>query len=213
MHKIEVPYIDQSMKYPTGCESVSAVMLLKYLGYEITVDEFIKNCLECRDMEMRDGKLYGPDPNEYFCGSPYDEDSFGIYAKGLLKALEKAAGKDFQFTDESGTPIQELLEKYIDQGMPVVFWACIDMKEPVTGPDWQLADEPEKTFTWISNEHCMLLVGYDEIGYYFNDPYENHGVIRYEKELVEQRHKAQYAMAVGVKNLQKQDEFTANTSN
>ena len=110
MHKIEVPYIDQSVKYPTGCESVSAVMLLKYLGYEITVDEFIKNCLECRDMEMRDGKLYGPDPNEYFCGSPYDEDSFGIYAKGLLKALEKAAGKDFQFTDESGTPIQELLE-------------------------------------------------------------------------------------------------------
>ena len=85
----KVPYIDQSVKYPTGCESVSAVMLLKYLGYEITVDEFIKNCLECRDMEMRDGKLYGPDPNEYFCGSPYDEESFGIYAKGLLKALEK----------------------------------------------------------------------------------------------------------------------------
>lgn len=46
-------------------------------------------------MEMRDGKLYGPDPNEYFCGSPYDEDSFGIYAKGLLKALEKAAEKTF----------------------------------------------------------------------------------------------------------------------
>ena len=40
MRKIQVPYIDQSIKYPTGCESVSAVMLLKYLGYEITVDEF-----------------------------------------------------------------------------------------------------------------------------------------------------------------------------
>lgn len=66
-------------------------------------------------------------------GSPYDEDSFGIYAKGLLKALEKAAGKDFQFTDESGTPIQELLEKYIDQGMPVVFWACINMRKEIQG--------------------------------------------------------------------------------
>ncbi len=51
MRKIQVPYIDQSIKYPTGCESVSAVMLLKYLGYEITVDEFIQNCLECREME------------------------------------------------------------------------------------------------------------------------------------------------------------------
>ena len=99
MHKIEVPYI-QSVKYPTGCESVSAVMLLKYLGYEITVDEFIKNCLECRDMEMRDGKLYGPDPNEYFCGSPYDDEAFGCYApalKGVLmmKILSGFMQKDF----------------------------------------------------------------------------------------------------------------------
>ena len=42
MHKITVPYIDQSIKYPTGCESVSAVMLLRFLGYDITVDEFIE---------------------------------------------------------------------------------------------------------------------------------------------------------------------------
>ena len=148
------------------------------------------------DMEMRDGKLYGPDPNEYFCGSPYDEDSFGIYAKGLLKALEKAAGKDFQFTDESGTPIQELLEKYIDQGMPVVFWACINMRKEIPGPEWKLLDSGE-SFCWISNEHCMLLVGYDEKKYYFNDPYDNNGVIGYERELVEKRHAAQHSMAIG----------------
>ena len=56
-------------------------MLLKYLGYEITVDEFIQNCLECREMEIRDGVLYGPDPNKFFCGNPYDEESYGIYAR------------------------------------------------------------------------------------------------------------------------------------
>ena len=60
MHKIQVPYIDQSVKYPTGCESVSAIMLLKFLGYDITVDEFIMDCLECRAMEIRNGVLYGP---------------------------------------------------------------------------------------------------------------------------------------------------------
>ena len=136
------------------------------------------------------------DPNEYFCGSPYDEDSFGIYAKGLLKALEKAAGKDFQFTDESGTPIQELLEKYIDQGMPVVFWACINMRKEIPGPEWKLLDSGE-SFCWISNEHCMLLVGYDEKKYYFNDPYDNNGVIGYERALVEKRHVAQHSMAIG----------------
>lgn len=64
MIKLEVPYIDQSVKYPTGCESVSAVMLLQYLGYSITVDEFIEKYLELGKLEEQDGELYGPNPNE-----------------------------------------------------------------------------------------------------------------------------------------------------
>lgn len=197
MHKTTVPYIDQSIKYPTGCESVSAVMLLRFLGYDITVDEFIENGLECRDMELRDGVLYGPDPNECFCGNPYDEDGFGIYAGGLRKALERVAGDRYKFPDETGTPVSELLRKYIDQNMPVVFWACINMREEIPGPEWRLLDSGEK-FCWTSNEHCMLLVGYDEKNYYFNDPYDNNGVIGYPKEIVERRHAAQHSMALGV---------------
>ena len=197
MYKIQVPYIDQSVKYPTGCESVSAVMLLQYLGYEISVDEFISKYLECRDMEMREGVLYGPDPNECFCGSPYDEESFGIYAGGLKKALDKAAGDRYCFEDESGTPIEELLRKYIDQDMPVIFWACINMRKEIPGPEWKLLDTGER-FLWTSNEHCMLLVGYDEVNYYFNDPYDNNGVIGYSKQLVEKRHSAQHSMALGI---------------
>ena len=196
MYKIQVPYIDQSVKYPTGCESVSAVMLLQYLGYEISVDEFISKYLECRDMEIREGVLYGPDPNECFCGSPYDEDSYGIYAGGLKKALDKAAGDRYCFEGESGTPIEELLRKYIDQDMPVIFWACINMRKEIPGPEWKLLDTGER-FLWTSNEHCMLLVGYDEENYYFNDPYDNNGVIGYSKQLVEKRHAAQHSMALG----------------
>jgi uncharacterized protein YvpB len=45
----------------------------------------------------------------------------------------------------------------------------------------------------------MLLVGYDDEGYYFNDPYENHGTIRYDRTVVEDRHRAQYSMAVGLR--------------
>ena len=197
MYKIQVPYIDQSVKYPTGCESVSAVMLLQYLGYEISVDEFISKYLECRDMEIREGVLYGPDPNECFCGSPYDEDSYGIYAGGLKKALDKAAGDRYCFEDESGTPIEKLLRKYIDQDMPVIFWACINMRKEIPGPEWKLLDTGER-FLWTSNEHCMLLVGYDEENYYFNDPYDNNGVIGYSKQLVEKRHAAQHSMALGI---------------
>lgn len=195
---IQVPYIDQSVKYPTGCESVSAVMLLQYLGLEITVDEFIAKYLEMKEFEVREGQLYGADPNLYFCGSPYDKDSFGCYAPVICKALEKSIGEKYEVINETDTSMEELIKNYIDQEIPVVFWACINMREPIVGPQWKLFGTGE-TFTWISNEHCMLLVGYDEKGYYFNDPHENRGLIRYEKELLENRHKAQYSMAVGVK--------------
>lgn len=194
---IQAPYIDQSIKYPTGCESVSTVMLLQYLGYDITVDEFIAEYLEMKDFEEREGQLFGADPNLYFCGSPYDKDSFGCYAPVICKALEKAIGDRYNIYNETDTSIDELIRKYIDEDIPVIFWACINMREPIEGPEWTLLDSGD-IFTWISNEHCMLFVGYDEEGYYFNDPHENRGLIRYDKELVENRHKAQYSMAVGI---------------
>lgn len=207
MHKrIEVPYLDQSGAYPTGCESVSAVMLLQYLGYDISVDTFIEQYLEKEDFEEREGVWYGPDPRTHFCGSPYDEDSFGCYAPVICKALEKILGDVYEVSDRTGTEIDILIREYIDREMPVVFWACINMREPITGPQWKLKETGE-TFTWISNEHCMLLVGYDEEGYYFNDPYDNNGVIRYPKDVVKDRYKAQHMQAVGVKKTDKKQEL------
>lgn len=209
---IDAPYIDQSGAYPTGCESVSAVMLLRFLGVEITVDEFIENYLDKQGFEQRDGELYGPDPRKYFCGSPYDEDSFGCYAPVIAKALGKVLSERtvkgaasekgrkehipvYEAVDETGTPLSKLVRRYIGRGMPVVCWACINMREPIIGPQWRLMDTGE-IFTWVSNEHCMLLVGYDEKGYYFNDPYEGNGLVHYPKAVAEDRYRAQHMQAV-----------------
>ena len=156
---INAPYISQKGTYPTGCESVSTVMLLQYLGYKLSVDDFISECLEIKEFEERDGILYGPDPRKYFCGDPYSEDGMGCYAPVIVKALNKAfrtfprervdsavgAGHDeadaaFKAVDESGRPLEELIAEYIDNGIPVVFWACINMREPVIGPEWLLTD-------------------------------------------------------------------------
>lgn len=203
MVKIDVPYIDQSVKFPTGCESVSTVMLLRYLGLTLSVEEFIERYLETVDFEKRGNELWGANPWEKFCGSPYAEDGFGCYAPVIQRALQrifKEKRLSYEVHDETGSSMERLLTEYIDWGMPVIFWACINMREPVTGPRWKLYGRGE-TFTWISNEHCMLLVGYDEEGYYFNDPYENNGVVRYPRALTENRHAAQYSMAVGVKRI------------
>lgn len=221
MIKIEVPYLDQSHYYPTGCESVSTVMLLQYLGYRVSVDEFIRDYLKQDSFEERRGDLYGPDPRHCFCGSPYDAESYGCYAPVIVESLnrifeEKAVAEKLQqqteteknihyrAVDESGKTAEQLVERYVSKGMPVIFWACINMREPKTGPVWKLKETGE-TFTWISNEHCMLLVGADEENYYFNDPYDGHGVIGYPKSLVEDRHQAQHMQAVAVVKILEND--------
>ena len=114
----------------------------------------------------------------------------------ITQALKKAIGEMYEVLDLTGTEIKTLQTEYIDKGMPVILWACINMREPITCPQLKLKDSGE-VFSWISNEHCMLLVGYDEEGYYFNDPYDNNGVIGYERALVEKRHVAQHSMAIG----------------
>lgn len=197
MVKIDVPYIDQSKSYPTGCESVSAVMLLRFLGYGLSVDAFIEGFLDRRPFSVIDGVTYGADPRQSFCGSPYDEESFGCYAPVIVRALKRVLGEEYDVIDETGSTAEELAKRYLDHGIPVIFWACINMREPVVGPSWVMYDTGE-TFTWTSNEHCMLLVGYDDRGYYFNDPYDNNGVIHYPKAIVEDRHRAQHMQAVAV---------------
>ena len=84
-------------------------MLLQFLGVDITVDEFIEKYLEKQDFEERDGELFGPDPREYFCGSPYDEDSFGCYAPVIAGAMKRVLGGTYTVKDESGTDTAELL--------------------------------------------------------------------------------------------------------
>ena len=199
---INAPYIDQTKKWPTGCESVSTVMALQYLGIKITVDEFIKY-LDKSEIIVKNGNLYSSDPREYFIGSPYNSHSFGCYAPVIEKAIKKALphhgekGVKYEIKDLTGVSMKELIIKYIDQNIPIIFWATMNMVPTRNGASW-IIKETGKKFTWKAGEHCLLLVGYDNEKYYFNDPWQNHGLIGYDKNIVEQRHKEQYSMAIAV---------------
>lgn len=204
MKLIKVPYIDQTKEWPTGCESVSTVMLLQYLGVDISVGQFVDRYLEKEPLFEKDGRLYGADPRRAFVGDPADDQSMGCYAPVIKKALGRVLRekRDWEAVDLSGASAEVLLREYIDCDMPVIYWASIDLKETYAGPEWIVADTGE-IFEWRSNEHCMLLVGYDEENYYFNDPWHDHGTIGYEKELVEKRHEEQYEMAVSVRRRER----------
>lgn len=155
---IDVPYISQLPEYPTGCESVSAVMALNYAGVDISVDTFIDDYLDKKN------DTYNFDPNVCFGGDPRSSSGIGCYAPVIKKALDKIlAGSSLYGENVTGAPISELCSKYIDNGIPVITWATTDMKEAYPGK--QLA-----TMRWIAPEHCLLLVGYDDRCYIFNDP-------------------------------------------
>lgn len=198
MKIINVPYIDQTTNWPTGCECVSTVMLLNFLKVDVGVDDFFEKCVSSEPMINKNGQLFGPDPRKKFAGDPKDPDSFGTYSPVITEALNNAFDLykiNYRAIDLSNIPTETLLKEYIDNDKPVIYWASIDLKETIKGPSWQITGSNE-TFEWVSNEHCMLLVGYDDDKLYFNDPWHNHGTIGYDRTLVEKRHAEEFSMAV-----------------
>ncbi|KEZ86686.1 hypothetical protein IO99_08640 [Clostridium sulfidigenes] len=185
---MSVPYISQAGEYPTGCEVVSTSMILKYYGYNISVDKFIDDYLESSFLEEVNGDLYGPNPNEAFVGDPRSVYSYGCYAPVIVNSLNKILGKEHCVKNTTGSGFNELIENYIDKEIPVLVWTSLNLLPTESGAEWYLRESGEK-FQWISNEHCMVFVGYDKDKYYFNDPYEGNGVVGYDKKLVEKRFK------------------------
>lgn len=191
---LDVPVISQWPDFPTGCESVSAVMLLQYHGNSVSVGQFVKNFLPKNNVFYREkGKRFGPDPFEYFVGDPKKRGSYGCMAPVIEKALISCLACENPVRNLTGTELDAVCRDHIDWGRPVLVWVTINMMESYPGNDWYLKDGSH--FYWPANEHCMVLTGYDDECYYFNDPYEGKRVA-YEKELCRLRYETLGRQAV-----------------
>lgn len=192
-----VPFISQVEKYPTGCESVSAVMACQYAGIPITPDSFIDKYLPKASFTYKNGNLVGYHPNDVFMGNPYTNNGFGCYAPCIETAINKFIPDSCTMVNTTGKSLSSLCSTYIDKGVPVVMWATMYMVEPGKGATWILKDTG-KTFQWVSHEHCLVLTGYDSEYYYFNDPLD--GQVKYEKKLVENRYQQMGSQSLVVYN-------------
>ncbi len=169
-NRLNVPILHQFPEFPSGCESVSAVMALQYYGENISVTRFVQKHLEMsNNFYYENGKHYGPSPYQYFIGNPASTQSYGCMAPVIEKALISYFGTNNRVKNTTGTSLKDLCRTYIDQGEPVLVWATIGMIETTPGSTWYLKDGTQ--YVWPNNEHCMVLVGYDDTRYYFNDPY------------------------------------------
>jgi len=197
---IDVPYISQDGNLPTGCELISATMILNYYGCDVTVDQVVAKTPQSDLIQVESG-LIGMHPSKAFIGNPRRSDGFGCYAPVINSVLNSFFANDGTkiSVDVTGMELEKLTSTYINQGIPVIIWATINMTQPSSGAIWTIK-ETGKTFNWISGEHCLVLVGYDKSNYYFNDPYESNGLIAFEKGLVRDRFCALGQQAVVVTN-------------
>ncbi|WP_255884222.1 MULTISPECIES: C39 family peptidase [unclassified Ruminococcus] len=199
-HRIEnVPFISQNGQYPSGCESISATMLLNYYNYDITPETFIDGYLHMDYLRISDDGMYvvGPDPYTAFIGTPYNEDSLGCYPPVIVDALNKVFDEtDSKNTakDTTGMSLEELIDTYIVQDEPVLVWSTMYLWSPVETDSWIVQGASENSpyndgdiYNWIANEHCLVLTGYDEHYYYFNDPLSYGNTVQYEKSAFNMR--------------------------
>lgn len=158
VNTLNVPYISQVQTYPTGCESVSTVMALNFAGNNMTVDTFIDNYLD------KSPFIHNFNPNECFGGDPRSTSGMGCYAPAIEKALNKFLPQTGQYlVNLTGNSLEYLCLNYIDNGVSVVVWATQGMK-PAHNVSY------EEGLQWIAPEHCLVLTGYDDRCYIFNDP-------------------------------------------
>jgi len=169
--RLDVPYIDQREKYPTGCESVSAVMALRYAGVEMTVEEWLDHHLpRGKGPLMENGVYTGANPWNAFPGDPYSADGWGCFAPVIARAAETAlAGTGYRLKPMYGLSVETLCRLFVARGVPVIFWATLDMAEGRSCKPWQM-DDGSGEYTWTEPMHCLLLTGFDEENLYFNDP-------------------------------------------
>lgn len=177
---------------PTGCESVSTVAVLRYLGVAITSEEFIENYLPCKAFWYENGELHGPNPHEYFAGNPFETSSLGCFSKVIVKAVEEMKRQGFSGTIDlkienvTGTSLDMLAKTYLKQEIPVIVWVTNEMLPSYKGTEYLLEDGSR--YEWTSREHCMVLCGMDGESYYLMDPLAAGEMVKYDRELVECRY-------------------------
>lgn len=67
--QLEVPYLSQEDILPTGCEAVSAAMVLQYWEVDVTPEE-VASMLPCAPLYQLGGTALRPKPRRIFCGLP-----------------------------------------------------------------------------------------------------------------------------------------------
>lgn len=165
-----VPYINQfDLGLYTGCEAVSATMLLRYYGYNVTSEQMVAATPSGAPKHEENGVWIGANPFEAFVGDPHkklNEGSWGVFAKPIVKAMNQFCGG--RAKEISGCS-EEQIYQYLLAGKPVVIWCTAGGQDIEAGVTWRFPDG-SGIFQELVHQHCAVLIGMDSKYVYLNDP-------------------------------------------
>lgn len=164
-----VPMIYQNPTLPTGCEIVSATMLLQWAGVPVSANDIANAIPKGALPHQSNGKLIGGNPNYEFVGNPYKQSGFGVFHKPIADCINQYKTA----YDLTGCSFEQIL-RVIDSNRPVVVWVTINMKEPRVNSVWY--DTKGNKVVWKVPEHAVVLIGYTRTHVIVNDPLKGAGV-------------------------------------
>ena len=202
-----VPVIKQE-ELKAGCETYACTMLLQSQGIDMDEFEFANNYLVEKPIyENSEDDWYGPDMDSAYVGEI--EWGYGVNSPAMGKFMNqmlKDKGSKKKAYVLSEPSLEQLCKDYIVNDLPVMIWATTNMVEPYVKRIWTINYVDEEisdaqigdTEQWLQNEHCLVLIGYDEENYYFADSVAGE-VSVFEKGTTQDKYEKLYCQAIVVK--------------
>ena len=172
----------QFPKYPTGCESVALYLLLRYNGIDASIESIIDKLKKGELPYENAGVVYGGNPEIEFIGDPRNNYSYGVYNKPLADVANIYKNG---INSKIGLEFNDMLN-IVKDNRPVLVWTSTNLSKPYISKSWTYKDTGE-TIKWISGEHAVVVIGYNDSQIIVSDPYT--GTIRYfDQELFKSRY-------------------------
>jgi len=166
--KLDVNLITQLPELYNGCEITSLTMLLNYKEIEVSKLELAEKVPVDYTALVRneDESFIWGNPEYGFVGDVYGDDmGFAIDPEPLIPLIEEYYPG--QAIDLTGDDIEAIKASIMNEN-PVIAWVTADFTRPYEFRTWTDSNGNQVRGTFET--HAVLLTGYDEEYFYYNDP-------------------------------------------
>ena len=113
--------------------------------------------------EEEEDCFYGPDPRYIFAGDPSQEQlSFGCYSPCLVETFKRYCDEnqydDYIAIDLTGKSLDDLLQQYVANDIPVLTIVTPNLVVPKYGATWVMPDGQK--WHWEKGHHAMVIRGF-----------------------------------------------------